>query len=102
VYEQRMAAFIDAARRGGVKAVAFGDLFLADIRAYREAMLRGSGIEPLFPLWGRDTGQLADEMISNGLCARVVCVDPRQAPRDILGQNFDGGLLSRLPPAVDP
>jgi uncharacterized protein (TIGR00290 family) len=103
-YEARMEAALARARSEGVTHVAFGDLFLADIRAYREDRLRGSGIEPLFPLWeaGRDTAALARAMIAGGLRAIITCVDPRQLPKGYAGRLFDDALLAALPPGVDP
>jgi diphthamide synthase (EF-2-diphthine--ammonia ligase) len=86
----------------GVTHVAFGDLFLADIRAYRERMLAGSGLSPLFPLWQANTRQLAREMIESGLRAVLVCVDPKQLSGDFAGRTFDDSLLVDLPPGVDP
>lgn len=102
VYEERMAAFIRAARDSAIAAIAFGDLFLPDVRAYREANMRETGIQPLFPLWNQDTRQLARDMIAGGLKARVVCVDTRQVTRDLIGQDFDEAFLSALPSEVDP
>ena len=101
-YEARMAEALAAARADGVSQVVFGDLFLADIRAYREAKLAGTGITPLFPLWGRDTRTLAREMIDGGLRARLTCVDPRVLDRALAGRAFDATLLGELPPGVDP
>jgi uncharacterized protein (TIGR00290 family) len=102
VYEQRMSAAWDVVRRRGGGAVVYGDLFLHDIRAYRERTLRSSGLIPLFPLWGRPTTQLAREMIDVGVRAVVVCVDPAQAPPEIAGRAWDDDLLRELPPHVDP
>jgi len=101
-YEQAMAAAMTQARAEGISHVVFGDLYLADIRAYREAKLAGSGIAPLFPLWGRPTGALAREMIAAGLQATVVAVDPNRVPRAIAGRRFDAALLADLPHGVDP
>jgi uncharacterized protein (TIGR00290 family) len=101
-YEARMAEALSAARADGVGHVIFGDLFLADIRAYREAKLAGTGITPSFPLWGRDTRALAREMIDGGLRARLTCVDPRVLDRAFAGRAFDTTLLAELPPGVDP
>jgi uncharacterized protein (TIGR00290 family) len=101
-YERIMGAFVARARAEGVEAMAFGDLFLADIRAYRERQLAGTGIAPLFPLWGRDTRALAGEMIDGGLVAHVACVDPSRLDRTFAGRRFDRALLADLPPAVDP
>lgn len=102
VYERRMATAIRAARRHGVQRMVFGDLFLEDVRAYREKALAGTGIAPLFPLWGRPTAQLATEMIDRGVRAILTCVDPAQAPRSIAGRWYDRDLLRDLPARVDP
>jgi uncharacterized protein (TIGR00290 family) len=101
-YERIMGAFVAEAQDQGVEAMAFGDLFLADIRAYRERQLAGTGIAPLFPLWGRDTHALAREMIDGGLVAHVTCVDPAQLDRSFAGRRFDHALLTELPAGVDP
>ncbi|MGR9100431.1 MAG: Dph6-related ATP pyrophosphatase, partial [Gammaproteobacteria bacterium] len=79
-YQNRMRAFVEEAKRDGVDCFAFGDLFLEDIRRYREDNLRGTGISPLFPLWGLPTGELAADMIAGGLKARITCIDPRRLP----------------------
>lgn len=102
VYEQRMA---DACRRAvdeDVEAVAFGDLFLADVRAYRERQLNGTGLEPLFPLWEIPTAELAREMIAGGLRTKIVCVDTKQLPARFAGREFDASLLHDLPDGIDP
>ena len=101
-YERIMGAFVARAQAHGVAAMAFGDLYLADIRAYREKQLAGTGIAPLFPLWGRDTRKLAAEMIDGGLVAHVTCVDPRKLDRAFAGRRFDRALLADLPAGVDP
>jgi len=103
-YEDSMRVAIGRAREEGVTHLAFGDLFLEDIRDYRIRMLSGSGIEPLFPLWcsAADTPVLAREMLSNGLRAVLTCVDPKQLPESFAGRTYDAALLSDLPPAVDP
>ena len=82
--------------------MAFGDLFLQDIRAYRERQLQPTGIEPLFPLWKIPTDQLARTMIAGGLRAKVVCVDPRKLPASFAGRDFDAALLDDLPAGIDP
>ena len=87
---------------GGVEAIAFGDLFLADIRAYRERQLTGSGLQPLFPLWQLPTGALARAMIAAGLRARITCVDPRALSVHFAGREFDDALLRDLPAGADP
>ena len=102
VYEERMAAAMDEARMAGIGAVAFGDLYLADIRAYRERMLEGTGIRPVFPLWQRPTAQLASELVRLGFRAVVTCVDLAQAPGELAGRWYDEALLAGLPPGVDP
>jgi uncharacterized protein (TIGR00290 family) len=101
-YEQAMGAAVDRARAEGVTVMAFGDLFLEDIRAYRETMLAGTGITPIFPVWGADTAGLAREMIAGGLRAHLTCVDPRVLPARFAGRAFDAALLDELPPDVDP
>ncbi|HUX45491.1 MAG TPA: hypothetical protein VMV57_12125 [Terracidiphilus sp.] len=102
VYEQRMTEAIQRAKVERVDAIAFGDLFLADIRAYREAQLASTGIEPLFPVWEIPTVDLARQMIHAGLRAKLVCVDPRQLPASFCGRDFDASLLAELPAHVDP
>jgi uncharacterized protein (TIGR00290 family) len=101
-YEAAMGAALERARADGVEAVAFGDLFLEDVRRYREERMRGSGLEPLFPLWGQPTDALARRMIAGGLRARITCVDPRQLDASFAGRAFDAALLADLPPSVDP
>jgi uncharacterized protein (TIGR00290 family) len=101
-YDAAMTRLVERARGAGVGAMAFGDLFLEDIRVYRERQLAGTGIEPLFPLWGRPTDELAREMVAAGLRARLVCVDPRQLDAGFAGRVFDAALLTDLPPGVDP
>jgi uncharacterized protein (TIGR00290 family) len=102
VYEQAMAGVLAAAAARGVTHVVFGDLFLADVRAYREAQLAQAGFTGVFPLWGRDTASLAREMIAAGLDARLVCVDPSRLDRSFAGRKFDAELLAALPAGVDP
>ncbi len=101
-YEQEMARALAEARAEGVTHVAFGDLFLEDVRAYRASRLAGTGIDPLFPLWGRPTRALAGEMIAGGLRAVITCVDPRRLDRSFAGRTLDAALLEQLPPGVDP
>jgi uncharacterized protein (TIGR00290 family) len=101
-YEAAMGAFVAEQKAQGVAAMAFGDLFLEDIRAYRVAKLAGSGIEPIFPVWGKETGALAREMIAGGLKARLTCVDPRKLPASFAGRAFDADLLADLPDGIDP
>ena len=102
IYEARMAAALADAKRQGVTHAIFGDLFLADVRAYREQKLAGTGITPLFPLWQRPTDALAREMIDAGLETYLVCVDLKQLARDFAGRRFDRALLANLPASVDP
>jgi uncharacterized protein (TIGR00290 family) len=102
VYERAMGAAVGRLRADGVSRIVFGDLFLEDVRAYREERLRGSGVEPLFPLWGRPTDRLAEEMIASGLDARIVALDPRVVPKSFAGRTFDRALLAELPAGVDP
>ena len=101
-YEARMSVLLGQARAEDVDRIVFGDLFLEDIRAYREAQLAGSGITPIFPLWRRPTRVLADEMLAVGIRARVTCVDPAQLDPAFAGREYDRALLDDLPPGVDP
>lgn len=101
-YEIRMSALCARALGEGVEAMAFGDLFLADIRAYRERQLRGTTLEPLFPVWQIPTGVLARQMIASGLKAKVTCVDPKVLAPEFAGREFDIQFLEDLPTAVDP
>ena len=102
IYECRLRPAVDAAVAAGFTHIAFGDLFLEDIRRYREERLAGTGLAPLFPLWGQPTAMLAREMIAGGLKARVVCLDPRVMPRELIGAPFDERLLASLPAGIDP
>lgn len=102
IYEERMAAACRAAVADGFTHVAFGDLFLEDVRRYREERLAGSGLTPIFPLWMRPTPALAREMITGGLEARLTCVDPRAIPAALVGRAFDDALLADLPEGADP
>ena len=102
VYEAAMAGALAEARAAGIEAVAFGDLFLEDIRRYREERMAPTGLRPLFPLWGRPTRALAAEMIDGGLRARLTCVDPRALDASFAGRAFDHDLLAALPPEADP
>ena len=101
-YEAAMGDAVRKALAAGITTMAFGDLFLEDVRRYRETQLAGTGLTPIFPLWGIPTPRLAREMIAGGLRARVSTLDPRVMPRDLIGAEFDEGLLARLPPGVDP
>ncbi|HEV3408119.1 MAG TPA: hypothetical protein VG079_05470 [Gaiellaceae bacterium] len=102
VYEAQMAAAFAAPPLAGVDAVAFGDVFLDDVRAYREERLAARGKRGLFPLWGRDTGELARQFISAGFEAIIVCLDPRALDPSFAGRPYDERLLAELPPTVDP
>jgi uncharacterized protein (TIGR00290 family) len=102
VYEARMEAALVAAKAAGISHVIFGDLFLQDVRAYREQKLAGTGITPLFPLWGRPTDALAREMIDGGVETYLVCVDLKQLPKSFAGRRFDRDLLGDLPATADP
>ncbi len=105
-YESRMAAVCARAAAEGFHGIAFGDLFLEDIRAYRIARLAGTGLEPIFPVWcpslGLSTAELARQMLAAGLRARLTCIDPRVLSPDFAGRTFDAALLADLPPTVDP
>jgi len=101
-YEERMRGLLQRAIAEGITAVAFGDLFLQDIRDYRERQLQGSGLEPLFPVWQIPTAQLARDLIAAGVRAKLTCVDPSQMDRSFAGRDYDGALLDALPPGVDP
>jgi uncharacterized protein (TIGR00290 family) len=101
-YQQRMQEVCDRAVREHIDAIAFGDLFLQDVRAYREAQLQPTGLRPLFPLWNIPTGLLAREMIAAGLRAKLVCVDTNQLPASFSGRDFDSSLLKELPVHIDP
>jgi uncharacterized protein (TIGR00290 family) len=102
IYETEMRAALARCRAEGVEGVVFGDLFLQDIRGYRERLLEGSGLEPLFPLWLADTRALADAFIDEEHRAVMVCVDPRQIDKSFAGREYDRALLSDLPPTADP
>ena len=102
VYERKMAEAIAGARESGVTRMIFGDLFLEDVRAYRERQLSGTGIVPVFPLWGRPTRALADAMIDAGTEAHICTVDLKQLPSSIAGCRFDHRLLEALPAGIDP
>jgi len=102
VYEHEMALTCKSAVEQGVSAIAFGDLFLEDVRRYREERLVGTGLSPLFPLWGRNTRELISEMIGGGLRARIVCSDPSKLSADFAGCVLDYELLKRFPATVDP
>jgi uncharacterized protein (TIGR00290 family) len=102
IYDTRMAEAFAAAPLSGVGVVAFGDLFLEDVRAYREGRLAAAGKRGLFPLWGRNTADLAREFLDAGFEATLVCVDPRALDPAFCGRRYDERLLAELPPGVDP
>jgi uncharacterized protein (TIGR00290 family) len=102
IYEQRMTDICRRAVDEHIDAVAFGDLFLADVRSYRETQLKPTGLEPLFPLWKIPTDELARQMIAGGLRAKLACVDKKQLSESFAGREFDESLLSELPPDIDP
>jgi len=100
-YEERMRAVCQRATAEGISAVAFGDLFLQEIRDYRVRQLQGSGLEPLFPVWQIPTQQLGREMIAAGVKAKITCVDPSKLAKSFVGHDYDLSLLQALPPGID-
>jgi uncharacterized protein (TIGR00290 family) len=102
IYEARMAAALKDAKAAGVTQVIFGDLFLADVRRYREQKLSGTGIAPVFPLWQHPTDALAREMIDAGVETYLACVDLKQLAKEFAGRRFDHALLEELPTTADP
>jgi uncharacterized protein (TIGR00290 family) len=102
VYEREMARVLGEVARQGVDRVVFGDLFLEDLRRYREEKLRAIGMAAVFPLWMRDTAALARDMIAGGLQATLTCIDPRRVDRSLAGRTFDAALVEDLPAGVDP
>jgi uncharacterized protein (TIGR00290 family) len=101
-YEARMAKLIERAEAEGISAFAFGDLFLADVRSYREKQLAASRIAPIFPLWQRPTDELAKQMVERGIRAKLTCIDPNKLDASFAGRDFDAALLRDLPSGVDP
>lgn len=101
-YEQAMSTACASALEQGISGIAFGDLFLEDVRRYREDRLLGTGLQPLFPLWGQNTRKLIEEMIDAGLRARIVCVDPSKLNSEFVGRDLDPALIGQLPAGVDP
>lgn len=101
-YDAAMAVAATTLSGEGVTHLIFGDLFLADVRRYREDRLRATGLTPVFPLWGKPTAALVREMLGDGFRARVVCVDPRQIPARLAGRELDESFLQELPPTADP
>jgi uncharacterized protein (TIGR00290 family) len=102
IYEAELSKTLQQARAEGVTHLVFGDLFLADLRAYREVQLAALGLTPVFPLWLRDTSALAREMIAAGLQATLTCIDPKKLPPSFAGRAFDERLLADLPQGIDP
>lgn len=102
IYAERMSAANAELRARGIRHIVFGDLFLEDIRAYREDQLRAAGMEAIFPLWRRPTPALAGEMLDAGLEARIICLDPARLDRRFAGRAWDRGLIGELPASVDP
>lgn len=101
-YEDRMRAICERAIAGGVTAIAFGDLFLQDVRDYRVRQLRGTGLDPLFPVWKIPTEQLSREMIAAGVKAKLTCIDPAKLAKSFAGRDYDLRLLQELPDGIDP
>jgi uncharacterized protein (TIGR00290 family) len=101
-YEERMGAVCQRATTEGFSAIAFGDLFLQEIRDYRVRQLQGSGLEPLFPVWQIPTEQLGKEMIAAGVKAKITCIDPSKLSKSFAGRDYDLDLLQDLPPEIDP
>lgn len=103
--EQYEAAMRDACAQAvadGIEVIAFGDLFLEDVRAYREQKLAGTGLTPVFPLWGMPTDALVRQMLAGGLKARIVCLDPKKLPKEFAGRDLDEAALAAMPGGVDP
>lgn len=101
-YAKIMTEFVKRERQRGVECFAFGDLFLEDVRAFREKSLSGTGIMPLFPIWGMDTRVLSVTMLDSGMRAYITCVDPSQLASEFSGRKYDSSFLADLPPGVDP
>jgi diphthamide synthase (EF-2-diphthine--ammonia ligase) len=101
-YEDRLRVVCQRAVAEGIKVMAFGDLFLQDIRDYRERQLQGTGLEPLFPLWEIPTGDLALDMIAAGVKAKITCVDSSKLAKSFAGRDFNQAFLEALPPEIDP
>ncbi len=102
IYEHQMKILIEKAKANGVTAMGFGDLYLKDVRDYRIRQLAGSGIRAVFPLWGRPTKALAEEMIVAEFGAVLTCIDPKKLPRSFAGRHFNSDTLAKLPEGVDP
>ncbi len=102
IYEQMMKVAIDSMAGRGVTHVAFGDLYLEDVREYREKMMGPTPLEPLFPIWGEPTGPLSRKMVDGGIEAVITCIDPKKLSRDFAGRKYDHSFLDDLPDGVDP
>jgi uncharacterized protein (TIGR00290 family) len=101
-YESIMKKACAATVQAGIEYIAFGDLFLTDIRAYREKQLENSGLRPIFPVWGMPTRELAHTMIKSGVRAKLTCVDPKLLAPEFVGREFNEQLLSEFPSEIDP
>lgn len=101
-YEKIMSSFVDEVKKQAIDCFAFGDLFLEDVRSYREERLKGSGIAPIFPLWGIPTSTLSRTMIDSGLKAIITCIDPKQLASEFAGREYDASFLADIPAHVDP
>jgi uncharacterized protein (TIGR00290 family) len=100
-YEAAMSKVCERALSAGIEAIAFGDLFLEEVRRYREERLADTGLAPLFPLWGLDTRKLVQSMLRAGIKARIVCIDPKKLPKEFAGCDLDESLLEKFPPEID-
>ena len=101
-YADAMTSFIDEAKKENIECFAFGDLFLEDVRSYREERLKGTGIAPIFPIWGIPTKKLSREMVASGLKAMITCIDPKRISREFAGREYDESFLDDIPTDVDP
>jgi uncharacterized protein (TIGR00290 family) len=101
-YEEAMRAACHRAVDAGIEVIAFGDLFLEDVRRYREERLAGTGLQPIFPLWGINTAELVRTMLNTGVKARIVCIDPRKLPKEFAGRDLDESLLKEFSADIDP
>lgn len=101
-YEKIMGQYVIRAKNNNIEYFAFGDLFLEDVRNYREEKLKGSGIKPIFPIWGIPTNKLSKKMISSGLRTIITCINPKQIPKEFVGREFDESFLDALPDTIDP
>jgi len=101
-YKVIMATFIEGVKSKGIDCIAFGDLFLEEVRSYREESLAGTGITPLIPIWGIPTNELSKEMINSGLRAKITCIDPKYLPAEFAGHEYDSSFLEQIPDSLDP